>query len=100
MTAPRVAKPIRFTGDLASPICDDLAPRMSILSSRALPNFHVSSRPIRMKAVIRVYNATGNVTETHEHKEDLHGAMNGLAILPALNGHSLYGDRNRLQGSL
>jgi hypothetical protein len=81
MTAPRVAKPIRFTGDLASPICDDLAPRMGILSSRVPPNFHVGSRLIRMRTVIGVYDAAGNVTETHEHKEDLQRAMNGLAIL-------------------
>jgi hypothetical protein len=68
MAAPRVAKQIRFTGNLASPICDDLAPRMCILSSRVPPNFHVSSRLIRMRAVIRIYDAAGNVTETHERK--------------------------------
>jgi hypothetical protein len=40
-----------------------------------------------MRAVIRVYDAAGNVTETHEHKEDLQRAMNGLAILQRFKGH-------------
>jgi hypothetical protein len=70
MTAPRVAKEIRFTGNLASPRCHDPAQRMRILSSRVLPNFHVGSRLIRMKAAIRVYNAAGDVIDTHEHKAD------------------------------
>jgi hypothetical protein len=67
MAAPKIAKQIRFDGNLASPICHDLAQRMRILSSRVLPNFHVGSRLIRMRAVIRVYDAAGNVIKTHEH---------------------------------
>src|SRR5215469_6136850 len=65
----------------------DLAASMSSLSSRVPPNFHVGSRLISMRAVIRVYDADDSVTETHEHKGDLQRAMNGLAILPPLNGH-------------
>jgi hypothetical protein len=71
MTAPRVAKQIRFTGNLASPMCDDLAQRMRILSSRVPPNFRVGSRLIRMRAVIPVYDDASNVIETHEHAGDL-----------------------------
>jgi hypothetical protein len=70
MAAPKIAKQIRSNGNLPSPICHDLAQRMRILSSRVLPNFHVGSSLIRMRAVIRVYDAAGNVTETHEHKGD------------------------------
>ena len=68
MAAPKIAKQIRSNGNLASPICHDLAQRMCILSSRALPNFHVGSRLIRMRAVVRVYDAAGNLIKTHEHK--------------------------------
>ena len=68
MAAPKIAKQIRSNGNLASPICHDLAQRMRILSSRVLPNFHVGSRLIRMRAVVRVYDAAGNVIKTHEHK--------------------------------
>ena len=68
MAAPKIAKQIRSNGNLASPICHDLAQRMRILSSRVLPNFHVGSRLIRMRAVVRVYDEAGNVIETHEHK--------------------------------
>ena len=87
MAAPRVAKLIRFTGNLASPICDDLAPRMCILSSRVPPNFNVGSRLIYISAVIRVYDAAGNVTEAREHKGDVQKPMNGLAILQRFKGH-------------
>ena len=68
MAAPKIAKQIRSNGNLASPIWHDLAQRMRILSSRVLPNFHVGSRLIRMRAVVRVYDAAGNVIKTHEHK--------------------------------
>jgi len=68
MAAPKIAKQIRSNGNLASPICHDLAQRMRILSSRVLPNFHVGSGLIRMRAVVRVYDAAGNVIKTHEHK--------------------------------
>ena len=68
MAAPKIAKQIRSNGTLASPICHDLAQRMRILSSRALPKFHVGSRLIRIRAVVRVYDAAGNVIKTHEHK--------------------------------
>jgi len=68
MAAPKIAKQIRSNGNLASPICHDLAQRMRILSSRVLPNFRVGSRLIRMRAVVRIYDAAGNVIKTHEHK--------------------------------
>jgi hypothetical protein len=68
MAAPKIAKQIGSNGNLASPICHDLAQRMRILSSRVLPNFHVGSRLIRMRAVVRVYDAAGNVIKTHEYK--------------------------------
>ena len=38
------------------------------LSSRAAPNFHIGPRLAVHDAVIRVYDAAGNVIETHEHK--------------------------------
>jgi len=47
MAAPKIAKQIRSNGNLASPICHDLAQRMRILSSRVLPNFHVGTRRTR-----------------------------------------------------
>ena len=75
MTAPTIAKRLRFTGSLASPICHDLSPEVGILSRQASPNFRVGPRLIAHNAVIRVYDEAGNVIETHEHagdfKEDL-----------------------------
>ena len=70
MTAPTIAKQLRFTGSLASPICHDLSPEVGILSSRASPNFRVGPRLIARNAVIRVDDEAGSVIETHEHKGD------------------------------
>jgi hypothetical protein len=38
-------------------------------------------------AVIRVYDAAGNVIQMHEHKGEFKEAANGLAILPPFKGH-------------
>lgn len=67
MTAPTIAKQLRFTGSLASPICHDLSPEVGILSSRASPNFRVGPCLVPRS---RVYDAAGNIIETHEHKGD------------------------------
>jgi hypothetical protein len=36
--------------------------------------------------VIRVYDESGNVIETHEQEGRVQGVVNGLAIVPPFNG--------------
>jgi hypothetical protein len=46
-------------------------------------------------AVIRVYDAAGNVIETHEHKGDFKEPRTGLPSCRLLRDTSLYGGGNR-----
>jgi len=51
-------------------------------------------------AVIRVYDAAGNVIETHEHAGELKEWWTGLLSCRLLTDTSLYGARNRLQDAV
>jgi len=55
---------------LSQPLTRYHTETVHFLSRRAGPNFHVGSRLAAHNAVIRVYDAAGNVIETHEHKGD------------------------------
>jgi hypothetical protein len=47
-------------------------------------------------AVIRVFDESGNVIETHEQAGDSQRAVNALASVQPFSGHSFYEARNRL----
>jgi hypothetical protein len=51
-------------------------------------------------AVIHVYDETGNVIETHEHKGEFKERCSGLANVQPFCGYSLYGARNRLDDAI
>jgi len=46
-------------------------------------------------AVIRVYDAAGNVTETHRHRGDLHGTVTRFSSLPNEFSPLARGDHQR-----